>query len=290
VVTLFVLTGLWKVIEALVYLEHRIIVGRKRLKARHVFILGHPRSGTTFVHYNLLRAFSKDATAAPTATVRMPSLTLQPIFNFLRPPEKLEQWHLENLRFSHSIQEYEEEDMLLSTALRTQFSLCPHFSQSFRDAYSPEIAMHRDDLDLTTLRRVMEIEMVRRGRRLWIGKPITHTVDWQKWQLEFPDALFVWVARKPEDVLRSTEYMYGNWWPSEPQRIRGCFRSEEIFELVLAKLNTEPLCVDNREGAPDKDVYRVIAGIKEAFPELETPADFECARAPGHQSALAKDK
>lgn len=92
--------------------------------------------------------------------------------------------------------------------------------------------MNKPWVDVTMLKRVMQIQMVRNHKQLWIGKPITHTVNYHIWERAFPGAQFVWCSRDVRDTLKSTIHMYSNLWPQNPERIFDCFLSKELLSML----------------------------------------------------------
>lgn len=217
----------------LTVLEWYYFVGFRSTKHhKYVFIIGHPRSATTYVHHNLINAFEGQCTGMAHLIGFWPSFCLRETIGPSRDM-KNEDWE-QRLNQHHAIQRYEEEDQLLGWGYYNHFPIML-YSQKFRDLWQPRDFMHKDYLDLSMLKRVMEIQMVRNKRHLWIGKPLTHTIDWKMWKKTFPGARFILVKRDPVACLKSTITMYYNLWPSTPERIFDCFESEKLLLMEPQK-------------------------------------------------------
>jgi len=190
-------------------LDHLFFPGfKKRRVEKPVFIIGHPRSGTTFLHHLLTRA--DDAVAFPTWHLFFPALSarvlMAPLVKLLIRIGKTEVMP-ESTGHRIALDEPEEEEMLLLNNYETNFVNIGMLS--FDDREYPELQYHDRQPREQRFRAMRFLDGCFRrqihatGRRRIIAQ--THFSTFRlKTMLEFyPDAKFVFVLRNPHHVVPS---------------------------------------------------------------------------------------
>ncbi len=191
-------------------LGDRIIYGRRvkavKIEPAPVFILGHWRSGTTWLH----QLMSCDpGLAAPTSvqcftpeTFLMMRAIMAPVLRLLLPKKR----PMDNVEMSASSPEEDEHSLALSgaaSAYRTLAFPCNWMTDveiSPRDM-GPGAAQKWHETWLRFLRRV---QFANPGKRLVLKSP-THTARVAEILAIFPDAKFIHIVRDPYRVYMSRE-------------------------------------------------------------------------------------
>ncbi|MEI6034434.1 MAG: sulfotransferase [Verrucomicrobiae bacterium] len=176
--------------------------------ARPVFIIGHPRSGTTFLH--LLLTASSEVVAFQTWHLYFPALTartlLKPLINFLIKTGRTELIP-EEIGHSVVLDKTEEEEMLFSHTYDSQFLNIGMLG--FDEREHPELQMNDEQprehrfRSMRFLHGCFQRHILYTGRKQIIAQThfSTHRL---KTMLEFyPDAKFIYIIRNPYHVVPS---------------------------------------------------------------------------------------
>lgn len=105
-----------------VFLEWIYFVQLTRPKGftfNYVFLLGHPRSATTYSHHNINKAFKGQSIGMAHMVSFWPSLLLRKVIGPVRD-NKNEDWE-KMLNQHHAIQEFEEDDQMLGWGFYNHF-------------------------------------------------------------------------------------------------------------------------------------------------------------------------
>lgn len=201
VLRLFIATTLW--------LDRIFFAGYQRVEVkRPVFIIGHPRSGTTFLHHLLTQ--SDEAAAFPCWHILFPSLTgralLGPLIRRLIRQGKTEvmpEW----TGHAMALDKVEEEEMLFIHNNDTQFVAAGLLG--FDEREYPELRLHdqqprpRRFGSMRFLHGLFQRQIYSTGKQRIIAQThfSTHRL---KTMLEFyPDAKFIYILRDPHHVVPS---------------------------------------------------------------------------------------
>lgn len=191
------------------WLDNIFFPGYHKIKIeRPLFIIGHPRSGTTFLHH--LLTSNKNAAAFQTWHLLFPALTarliLRPLLNFLIKKGKTEimpEWTGHQM----ALDQTEEEEMLFLHTYDTQF--IPVGILGFDDREYPELQNHDSQpyehrmKSMRFLDGCFKRHIYFTGQRQIIAQThfSTHRL---KTMLEFyPDAKFIYILRNPYQVVPS---------------------------------------------------------------------------------------
>lgn len=182
---------------------------RKIKVKKPVFIIGHPRSGNTFLHKLLTQ--TDEFVAFQTWQILFPSLTarvvVKPIINYLIKKNKSS---LVPDRVGHGValDKIEEEELLFFHKLDTQF-VWARSPLGFDDQENPEFRFH--DLQPSSRRRssinffkgCLQRQIYYTGKEQVILQTL-QSVHRIKTILEtFPDAKFIYLVRSPHETIPS---------------------------------------------------------------------------------------
>ena len=209
---------------------------------RIIFILGHPRSGTTYVHQNVLRATGASGMAyyrilGPSSTV---SFMAEHRCGF--GGRLVDRWRTaSNSLFNgfHSLQDYEEDDLILTLGFHTH-TLNGHDGGGLGWKWSPGLRcawwqnarffMRTTPADLMPLRRIIDASHA----KVWVGKPITQTQNFEVLRKVFPEALWIHCVRDVRSTMLSTVGMYRYLHSdTHPMRVADIFDSEHVMRLRI---------------------------------------------------------
>lgn len=229
-VLLVLLAMLNTIIAAAEWLLFSRHVAAQPLRDDPVFILGHPRTGTTLLH-NLLSMDASRFTAPTTFQCGFPSgfLLLQrfsrhlsPLIDKKRPMDNVE------LSFSSPQEDELATNVLSGGASPYMPVVLPRSHRAFRPFFSSPpprwTAAFLHFLRKVTLRALP-------GTRLLLKSPV-HTSRIRLLARLFPRAQFIFMHRDPHEVYRSAMHMadttYPYSWLQEPSR-------DEVREFVLSQ-------------------------------------------------------
>lgn len=215
--------------------EHRY---RKRLanvplKHDPVFILGHWRSGTTFVH-NVLSCDKRFGYCTTYQTV-FPHLMMfgQPFFkknmSWLMPDHR----PTDNMELAVDLPQ-EEEFAISNMCPYTfyNFWFYPKYMQEYCDKYltfkditEPELSAWED-----AFRHIIKISLWNTGGEQFLSKNPPHTGRVKELVKMFPNAKFIYLMRNPYTVFESTRSFFTN--TIQPLKLQE-FSNEAIEENIL---------------------------------------------------------
>jgi len=173
-----------------------------------IFILGHPRSGTTFLHKVL--GFSKQAVFFKAWHLTIPALTgrflIRPLINHLRKKGLTEVLPKET---GHKVDldDPEEEEMLLINIYDTQFVSAALLG--FDDRDYPKMQWNDQQPDKVRFRATnflkacFQRQILATGKRQIIAQTHFSTHRIKTLMEAFPDAKFIYVVRNPHQVIPS---------------------------------------------------------------------------------------
>jgi hypothetical protein len=259
-----------------------------------VFIIGHWRSGTTHLH-NLLAQDDAGFAYANTYQVVNPHtfLTTEEAnvrrFAWLLPEKR----PMDNMALRFDSPQEDEFAPLLISLLSSYLGVSfprreDHYSRylSFEDASAEEIAEWKRGFEWFLKKLTLKY-----GRRLLLKSP-PHTARIRLLREMFPDAKFVHIHRRPEEVLQSFRHYYDTaMWHTYLQRPDRSRIDDEIFQRYRTLMGT---FLAQRDGIPrgnfhevsfaelERDPVGVVAGIyqalslegaAEALPKIKAYAD-----------------
>ena len=224
----------------------RIVEGAKNDCKAPVFIIGHPRTGTTLLH-SLLALDEERFTFCDTFMAGFPHcfLFFEAIGKFLFAGILSETRPMDNMKLHFDLPQEDE----LATNLLSGFLVSPYSSISFmRDekdyrkyqCFHPNNATKEDTVLWCKwfsylLQKIKIRDVLKRKnpspRRLLLKSPC-HTGRARLLLKLFPDAKFVFIHRNPYEVFLSGAHMasttYGYWFLQQPS-------NEQIQEYILAQ-------------------------------------------------------
>jgi hypothetical protein len=259
-----------------------------------VFIIGHWRSGTTHLH-NLLAQDEAGFAYANTYQVVNPHtfLTTEEAnvrrFAWLLPEKR----PMDNMALRFDSPQEDEFAPLLISLLSSYLGVSfprreDHYSRylSFEDATAEEIAEWKRGFEWFLKKLTLKY-----GRRLLLKSP-PHTARIRLLREMFPDAKFVHIHRRPEEVLQSFRHYYDTaMWHTYLQRPDRSRIDDEIFQRYRTLMGA---FLAQRDGIPrgnfhevsfaelERDPVGVVAGIyqalslegaAEALPKIKAYAD-----------------
>ncbi len=207
-----VLCPLW---TFLWYLDDLLFPGYKKRCIKPVFIIGQPRSGTTFLH----RTLAEDENsffAVRDIEWRYPYITVQKLIGFSGLADRLrhisawpdtEAGRRASKMHRETIFDWEEDG--------TFFNACflHHFFVFFRFPY-PELLSYLDNFHdlpegfqehmLNTHQKVIQkIMYLRKGEKIYLSKEVTSHNKMERIQRLYPEARFIVMVRPSEDYMNS---------------------------------------------------------------------------------------
>ncbi|MBU4119873.1 MAG: sulfotransferase [Proteobacteria bacterium] len=199
-----------KILTALTLaLDHLFFPGFRKVKVENpIFIIGHPRSGTTFLHHLLTR--HEEAAPFHTWHLFFPALTARVLFRPLvkmlikkGKDEVMPAWTGHRM----ALDKTEEEEMLFLHNYDTNFITIGMLS--FDERTYPELQYHDRQPREARLRSMRFLDGCFRRHLYYTGKSQiiaqTHFSTFRlKTMLEFyPDARFIFIMRSPHHVVPS---------------------------------------------------------------------------------------
>eukprot|EP00049_Salpingoeca_infusionum_P000824 m.42624 g.42624 ORF g.42624 m.42624 type:complete len:373 (-) comp10715_c0_seq1:324-1442(-) len=233
-------------------------VAATSIPPRPVFVLGHPRTGTTLLH-NLLAADHEHFLAPTTLQAGFPaaSLLIAPI-KFLFRGVIDETRPMDNMALSLDTP---QEDELAYNVLSGGLSM--YAPLAFMSA-EPEFRKYFDMQDVpkqdrqtyvnTMLNFLKTVSLSSNGRRLVLKSP-THTAKIQLILQLFPDAQFIYIHRDPYRVYASAKHMAESTYCFSDLT---CPTEEQTNEFILNQFVTlHNRYVEDRKLIPDGNLVEV---------------------------------
>lgn len=210
------------------------LLAAKPLEHDPVFILGHWRSGTTFVH----NVFSCDRHFGYNTTYQtvFPHLMMwgQPFFkknmSWLMPDKR----PTDNMELAVDLPQ-EEEFALANMMPYTYYNFWffPKYMQEYCDKYLlfNDIAPEELKIWEETFTKLIKISLWNTGGTQFLSKNPPHTGRVKELVRMFPDAKFVYLMRNPYTVFESTRSFFTN--TIQPLKLQE-FTDEQIEENILS--------------------------------------------------------
>jgi len=208
----------WAFIPPLVFLATRVCLwldnllfpGYRKVEIRKpVFIIGHPRSGTTFLHHLLTNSdnavtFKAWHLFAPAITLRY---LLRPLY-WLQMRRRRSVLAPKQLGHEISLDKVEEEEFLFVHTMDTQF-LLTRTPLAFDDQEHPELRRYDEQPEAHRLASVRFFKSLLQRQIYLTGK--TQVVAQMHFSTQriktlmevFPDARFIYLVRSPLDAIPS---------------------------------------------------------------------------------------
>lgn len=283
IITFFILLMFtpFRIIESILYLFSK----KEKVKAP-IFIVGHPRSGTTYFHDSLNEIDSLVASRMIDCLYPFMNkyfkFLLVPILEKVLPETRL----MDKMAVSWDSPQEEEFGMeLMNGYTSVGFLFAPHARKMILDKYillnSPSA---KKKWQRAHLKFAQKIQSINKGKTLVFKSP-SNTAKILEILEIYPDAKFIHIVRNPLDVIPSTLHLY--------QRILPEFslQNETNFDLtsyvydyysdVMGKfLNTKGKLNRNQffELKYEDFVEQPITLLKTAFNQLEINADLDKLR------------
>ena len=214
--------------------RYRRRLADKPLEHAPVFILGHWRSGTTFVH-NVLSCDKHFGYNTTYQTV-FPHLMMfgQPFFkknmSWLMPDKR----PTDNMELAFDLPQ-EEEFALANMMPYTYYNFWffPKYMQEYCDKYLlfNDIAPEELKIWEETFTKLIKISLWNTGGTQFLSKNPPHTGRVKELVRMFPDAKFVYLMRNPYTVFESTRSFFTN--TIQPLKLQE-FTDEQIEENILS--------------------------------------------------------
>lgn len=174
-----------------------------------VFIIGHPRSGTTFLHRLLTQ--TNDFAVFRLWHILLPSLTartlLKPLVSYLSQTS-LATLYPDEVGHKLTLNSEEEEEVLFMHKLDTQFVLLST-PLAFDDREHPEIRFHdrqpqaRRQSSIEFFKSCLQRHIFYTGKAQIVAKPNYSIQRLKTLMAEFPDAKFIYLVRSPYETILS---------------------------------------------------------------------------------------
>ncbi len=210
-------------------LDHLFFPGfRKQKVEAPLFIVGNPRSGTTFFHYLLCldeQRFRHQtlwqtifSTVLFDKFLRAFSYVDRALFRvFSRGLTRFEKWVFRGWDGIHQMgfQRAEECEATWCMACFTPsiYLLCPWISELEKVKYLDQLPDKRRELLMRYYHRILKRQIyIDKGRRTFLGKNVFHTGRMRSLLREMPDMRFVHLVRHPYDALPSLLSMFTKPW------------------------------------------------------------------------------
>ncbi len=228
--------GVCRLLSTLVPLQnrkYRRLLADKPLQHDPVFILGHWRSGTTFVH-NVLSCDKHFGYCTTYQTV-FPHLMMvgQPFFkksmSWLMPDHR----PTDNMELAVDLPQ-EEEFALSNMCPYTYYNFWffPKYMEEYCDKYLTFQKITPSELSVweETFRKLIKISLWNTGGTQFLSKNPPHTGRVKELVKMFPNAKFIYLMRNPYTVFESTRSFFTN--TIQPLKLEH-FSDEEIERNIL---------------------------------------------------------
>lgn len=208
-------------------------LANKKIAHDPVFILGHWRSGTTFVH-NVLSCDKRFGYNTTYQTV-FPHLMLwgQGFFkksmSWLMPDKR----PTDNMELAVDLPQ--EEEFALSNMMPYtyyNFWFLPQYQQEYADRFLTFKDIHKEELDTfeETFKKLIKISLWNTKGEQFLSKNPPHTGRVKELLKMFPNAKFIYLVRNPYTVLESTRSFFSN--TIQPLKLQN-ISNEEIEQNIL---------------------------------------------------------
>lgn len=282
-------------------LRYGHVIQQTQLTQPPVFILGHWRSGTTYLHRLMIQDEQWGYVSSLQAFLPESFLTLQ---NLLASDLK-KYWPevrlMDNVSYSPTVPE--EEDYSLANVSEFSFYCCWYFPQRLQEIFRVSVLL--EDLSAAQRRQwqseylniLKKATLQSQGKRLVIKNP-SNTARIPELLKLFPDAKFVHLYRNPYDVYTSTMRFYKKMLPHYAlqtidesdieSNVLDCYKAlmDKFFDTVnlipsenFVEIRYEDL--ENKEMACMEHIYTALSlpGLEQAKPKfaayIAAQADYQ---------------
>ncbi|MCD7969744.1 MAG: sulfotransferase [Alistipes sp.] len=271
--------------------RYRNRLEQQELEFPPVFILGHWRSGTTFVH-NVLAKDSHFGYNTTYQTV-FPHLMMwgQPLFKpmmkWLMPDKR----PTDNMELSPELPQ--EEEFALSNMMPYtyyNFWYLPRAMREYCDKYLlfDQITEEEKQVFKETFIKLIKISLWNTGGTQFLSKNPPHTGRVSALLEMFPDAKFIYLMRNPYTVFESTRSFFNNTIrPLKLQEADPAYLEENILEVytkLYRKYEAEKSLI------PHRNLYEIRFEDFEADPYERTGEIYRKLDLPGFESAQDRIK
>ncbi len=211
-----------------------------------VFIIGHPRSGTTFLHRLLTQ--TGDFAVFEAWHIFFPSLTarvlLKPIITYLSQSDR-STIYPKHVGHELTLNTVEEEEVLFIHKLDTQFVMLGT-PLAFDDREHPEIRFHDQQPEshrkssVRFFKGCLQRQILYTGKEQIVAKPNYSIHRIKTLMEEFPDAKFIYVVRSPYETIPSHLSLHHNifdhQWGIEnipPDKLKRYFERRYRYNIEL---------------------------------------------------------
>ena len=266
--------------------KYRKLLANKPLENDPVFILGHWRSGTTFVH----NVFSCDKHFGYNTTYQtvFPHLMMwgQPFFkknmSWLMPDKR----PTDNMELAVDLPQ--EEEFALSNMMPYtyyNFWFLPKYMQEYCDKYLLFNDIPEEELKVfeDVFTKLIKISLWNTGGTQFLSKNPPHTGRVKELVKMFPNAKFIYLMRNPYTVFESTRSFFTN--TIQPLKLEN-ISNEQIEENILsvyAKLYHK--YEEDKKFVPEGNLIEVKFEDFEADAMAKTKEIYEKLSIPGYEAA-----
>lgn len=268
----------FRIIEGIIYLFSK----KEKVKAP-IFIVGHPRSGTTYFHDSLNQV--ENLVAPRMIDCLYPFMNkyfkfmLVPILEKVLPETRL----MDKMAVSWDSPQEEEFGMeLMNGYTSVGFLFAPHARKMILHKYILLNSSKAKSKWLKAhLKFAQKIQSIHKGKTLVFKSP-SNTAKILEILEIYPDAKFIHIVRNPKDVIPSTLHLYQRILPEFSLQNETNFDLNSYVYEYYSQVMEKFLKTKNKlnkqqfyELKYENFILEPIENLKAAFSKLEIEADFE---------------
>lgn len=234
-----------RLIETLIYGK---AIQQTQISYPPIFVLGHWRSGTTYLHRLMVQDPQWGYVSSMQAFLPESFLTMQKILAANMPKFWPEQRLMDNVSYSPNVPE--EEDYSLSNVSEFSFYCCWYFPQRMETIYRHAVLMkdlsepERQQWQKHYLKILKKATFCSDNKQLVVKNPSSTGRIAELLKL-FPDAKFIHICRNPYDVYTSTMKFYQKMLPHYAlQTVDEADIEDSIFSFYQQLMQTFSETVD----------------------------------------------
>lgn len=266
--------------------KYRRLLKDKPLENDPLFILGHWRSGTTFVH----NIFAQDSHFGYTTTYQtvFPHYVMclqqmfKPIMSFLMPDKR----PTDNMELSADLPQ-EEEFAINNTCPFNYYNFwffpermqeyCDRYL-TFRDATDEELQEFK-----TNFERLVKISLWNTNGTQYLSKNPPHTARMKVMSEIFPNAKYIFLMRNPYTVFESTRSFFSN--TIQPLQLHSISMEQMEQNILRNYLELYKAYKEQKHFVPEGNIYEVKFEDIEADALAITRDIYEKLNLPGWDEA-----
>lgn len=230
----------------------------KPLENDPVFILGHWRSGTTFVH----NIFAQDKHFGFTTTYQtvFPHYVMalqgffKPTMSFLMPDKR----PTDNMELAADLPQEEEFAINNSTPFNYyNFWFFPEHMNEYCDKYLTFKDIKPEELEefKQTFNKLVKISLWNTGGTQYLSKNPPHTARLKALSEMYPNAKYVFLIRNPYTVFESTRSFYTN--TIAPLQLHSISTEEMEMNILRNYMELYKAYKEQKEYVPEGNIYEV---------------------------------